>query len=417
MGRLPFAVRRLREERASTAPALALLAVPLTIAMGGANDYINAETSRRSLQDGTDAAALAIVPQAPTLTTAQLTSAATPYVEAKHRSAGADVPVVSTRYDSTTQSVTVDASTSVKTSFLTLAGIDTIAVTASSTAATSAKRWPICVLITDPTSKHTLQTAGSARVDFSDCMVQVNTRNADAVEAKDGSYIHSENGENCFVGDIHFGDVTPKKNPSCTFFKDPLAGLSMPASAGTCNFSSTTVNGSGVVLQPGTYCGNTVVNAGQVTFAPGVYVIKSGVLSIIGNSQVTAKGVTLLFTGQTPGFSMADGASLAISPTTTGRFAGIAAYYDTASNPRDITLAGNAKINGSGIFYFNSANFQMKQFSKMVIAPGSFVAAKLLPDDYSVVGLAGALGTSTSNETAMQKVSENSSYRTTRLVK
>ena len=84
-------------------------------------------------------------------------------------------------------------------------------------------RWPVCVLVTNPASNHTLKVQNGATIDFTNCMVQVNTANWDAVEARDTSYIHSTNGVNCFTGDIHYGDVTPPKQETCTMLPDPEA--------------------------------------------------------------------------------------------------------------------------------------------------------------------------------------------------
>src|SRR6185436_4848544 len=90
------------------------------------------------------------------------------------------------------------------------------------------KLWQVCVIVTESVDNHTLLVKDQSTIDFTNCMVQVNTQNWDAVEARDSSYIHSKNGENCFVGDIHYGDVQPPKNPTCTFFPDPFAAYVVP---------------------------------------------------------------------------------------------------------------------------------------------------------------------------------------------
>jgi hypothetical protein len=125
---------------------------------------------------------------------------------------------VTTSYDAKTNTLTVNGSSSIKADFVSIIGISQMTVSAASTATMAGKKWQICVLVTEPTAKHTLKVEGGAKIDFDNCMVQVNTANWDAVESRGGGYIHSKNGENCFVGDIHYGDVQPPKNPTCTFW-------------------------------------------------------------------------------------------------------------------------------------------------------------------------------------------------------
>ena len=67
------------------------------------------------------------------------------------------------------------------------------------------------------------------------------------------SCIHSlisTNGSNCFVGDIHYGDVVPPKDPTCTFFTDHFASYTVPTN--TCTFTNKVVNTAGTTLTPGT---------------------------------------------------------------------------------------------------------------------------------------------------------------------
>ena len=98
--------------------------------------------------------------------------------------------------------------------------------------------------------------AGAKRSDdrFHSCMVQGNTANWDAVEARDTSYIHSTNGVNCFTGDIHYGDVTPPKEATCTMLPDPYASYVVPSN-NPCTYTNKQMNNTNATLTPGTYCG------------------------------------------------------------------------------------------------------------------------------------------------------------------
>jgi hypothetical protein len=216
-----------------------------------------------------------------------------------------------------------------------LIGYSTLNVGASSTAGFAPTTYPLCVLVTASTQVHTLLTGSTAADNFNTCMVQVNTTDWDAVEGRDSSSMTTTNGENCFVGSIHYGNIVPPKDPSCTFFPDPFANYAMPASAATCTAATnTTVTASGAVVNPGTYCGGLTINAGAVTMSPGLYIIKDGNFWVTGSSNVSASGVTIILTqtpktGTPPNLVMDTSAKLNISPMTTGAFAGFAVYLDS----------------------------------------------------------------------------------------
>src|SRR4029077_8445531 len=189
------------------------------------------------------------------------------------------------------------ASATFKPTVMSVVGISQVTMSASSKATIGSKTWQVCVMVTDPDSNHTLKVSGNSTINFTNCMVQVNTQNWDAVEARDTSYIHSANGDNCFVGDIHYGDVQPPKDPTCTFFQDPYANMTMPASAANCDYTQMKVQTNGTVLTPGTYCkGLQLQNISNVTFSPGLYIISGGNLQAQGQSNtsmnITATGVT-----------------------------------------------------------------------------------------------------------------------------
>ena len=196
-------------------------------------DVASALKDKKAMQNALDAASLALAKSGSTLTTSQVQPAAQTWFEDKGE-IGVNNIVITASYDATTQTAVVCGSGSYATSLLKIAGFDSIPVAGTATAKMTPKTWPICVMVTAPASNHTLLTKDTAAINFYNCMVQVNTQNWDAVEAQNTSYIHSTSGDNCFVGDIHFGDITPAKDVTCNLFTDPFAGYAMPASASTC---------------------------------------------------------------------------------------------------------------------------------------------------------------------------------------
>jgi Flp pilus assembly protein TadG len=272
----------------------ALAIIPVMGAVGGAVDYSRASSAKAAMQAALDSASLGTIQAASTQTPGQIQSAALALFNASFNQADASNVAVTTSYDAATNTVTVNGSASIKSDFVSLIGISEMTVSGASTATMAGKKWQICVLVTEPTAKHTLKVEDGAKIDFDNCMVQVNTANWDAVEARGSGYIHSKNGENCFVGDIHYGDVQPPKNPTCTFFQDPFVGYKLPASAGTCNFTNKVVNLPGTVLTPGTYCGGINITA-DTTFSKG---LNPG--SIVAGYILPEDGAVLNLTGQMP---------------------------------------------------------------------------------------------------------------------
>jgi Flp pilus assembly protein TadG len=235
----------------------ALLTVPIVGAVGAGVDYSRGNSIKSSMQGALDATALTLIQTAATLTTSELSSKATSIFQANFNRPEAQNVVVTTAFDAGSKVLTLNGAATVPTSFMAVVGQSQMNITSQSKSALGGTAtWPVCVLVTDPDSNHTLKVQNASKIDFYNCMVQVNTQNWDAVEARDTSYIHSTKGDNCFVGDIHYGDVTPAKDATCTLLPDPYAtGYAMPASAATCTYTNKVSKTDGAVLTPGTYCG------------------------------------------------------------------------------------------------------------------------------------------------------------------
>ncbi len=404
----------------------ALALIPMVGAVGAAVDYSQANSMKSSMQAATDAAALGLVSQAATLTSTQISSTANSYFLANFNRPNATSVTVSASYNSQTTTLTINASANSSTTFLAAMGIHNVSVTTRSAATMAAKSWPICVMVTDPTSSHTLRTDNTAQINFNNCMVQVNTDNWDAVEAASTSSITSTNGDNCFVGDIHFGNITPPKDPTCRMFPDPFAAYTMPASASTCNYGwigpgaphgqppAMNVTANNTTLSPGTYCqGLTANNVSNVTFNPGVYIINGGLLKIqgpAGYTNVTAPGVTFLLMGQNAGLNLQK-VNFNITPDTTnaGNFNGFLFFLDQSSCSSGNCSYGNQStfdnvtMNTSGIVYLVGQQMQIKNASNITLNTGSIIAGFILPVNTSTLNVTGQLNTGSTAQIALQK--------------
>src|SRR5436190_233102 len=291
IGRFSAKLCQLRSASGANVTVLfALSLVPVAGAVGAAVDYSQGSSLRSAMQAAADAASLGTIKIASTLPPDQIQSTAAGMFNASFNRPQV-TPTVSATYDAASNTVTLSASATFKPNLMSMVGITQMSISTTSKATIGAKTWQVCVMVTNPDSNHTLLAKNGGKINFDNCMVQVNTLNWDAVESRDTSYIHSTNGSNCFTGDIHYGDVTPPKQETCTMLPDPYAAYVVPSN-NPCTYTNKQVNAS-TTLTPGTYCGGLkITNSANVTFSPGIYYIQNGDFTIDKSANATGNGVT-----------------------------------------------------------------------------------------------------------------------------
>lgn len=418
----------------NVAMVFAFAAVPLAGAVGAGVDFAGSLKDKQSMQSALDTAALAVAKSGDTLTAAQVQTLAQSWFNASFKEASANNITVTASYNANTHTAVVMGTGIHPTSLLKVAGFSSIPIGGTSTATMSPKKWPVCVQVIAPQSNHTLFVQDSATINFSKCLVQVNTDNWDAVESRNTAYIHSNDGKNCFVGNIHYGDVTPAKEPSCTLFENPFSNYVMPNSASNCDFTGLVVATEGTTINPGTYCGGlTITKSTKLT--PGLYIMNDGDLNISGGGTVVdGERVAILFTGNsnTPGFDISSNAVVNLSPPTSevGDFAGFVFYFDQSSasgcaNPSDgakvastkapkkgknaaagsctSIIESGANVNVSGVVYLAGQSFLIQNNSTLTINPGTLIADMIVGSGNSNISLTGKLNTTTNAEIALQR--------------
>jgi hypothetical protein len=302
--------------------------------------------------------------------------------------------------------------------------------------------YTVCIMITDPTDGHTEITSNGAGLVYNNCMNQVNTNNWDAVQADDNSYITGTNSDNCFVGNIHFGNLTPAKDPSCTLFPDPFASYTMPASAKSCDYGNPPAGSTKsaankampapttTTYSPGTYCGNVNIspaNGSNVTMNPGVYIINAGTLTMKNNINVTATGVTILLTGNNAGLNFQN-VNLNMTPSTSaGDFSNFLFFLDQSGCTtqkgalqcpfQSQSQWTNVTMNSNGIIYLVNQEFDVNGCTKsctggsqnITLNPGSVIAGSLVPSGNVVFSVTGYPTYSAGAPGQLQKTSNSAS--------
>ena len=318
-----------RDSEGSVASIFALSLVPLVGLVGAAVDYSAANRARTSLQAGLDAALLAGAKDGSTSWAA--TALNTFNNNVKANAATAINPVFQL---TSTRAYTGTVTATVPSSFLNVLGVSGINVRVSGTVTVPPSTGAYyCVMALNRTAQSALQLTGNASITINapKCVIQVNSSSVRAVDMNGNTVIKSV--ENCFVGGIRTvgnSTITPAPNATCKPIPDPFANYPRPT-VGACDFTNYQLSGNQTVtLQPGVYCGGMNFSSHvNVTFAPGLYVIKDGVISESGGT-FTGNGVSFFLTG--------NNASLQLSGQANWRL--IAADQRTAARFRDLPRPG-----------------------------------------------------------------------------
>ena len=158
--------------------------------------------------------------------------------------------------------------------------------------------------------------------------------------------------------------------------KDPYASLPAPTVPAGCSAQlNVQPNSVANVSNPsGTACYRGMNIKGTVTFAPGLYIIDGGSVSLGSQAVVNGTGVTFILTSATAAsnsgsvatLDMNGGARVNLTATTSGAYAGVLFYQDRrAAAGTTNSVNGNALSNFQGSFYFASQDLSFSGDSGM----------------------------------------------------
>jgi hypothetical protein len=136
-------------------------------------------------------------------------------------------------------------------------------------------------------------------------------------------------------------------------FYNKFASYQVPTS---CDHTDLRLNNGTHTLNPGVYCGDTVLKPqALVTFNPGLYVMKGGTFQIQAGAEATGNGVTFFFYGMNTRLEVRGGASVDFKAPTTGDLASFVLvdrkldWYD--SSIRETVIQGGGRLKIEGIVY------------------------------------------------------------------
>jgi hypothetical protein len=280
-----------------------------------------------------------------------------------------------------TRAYTGTVTAKVPSNFLGVLGVSNIdiKVTATTTVPPSTGGY-YCVMALNGSAEAALQLTGNASIKITapKCVIQVNSNNSRAVEMNGNTWIKSV--ENCFVGGISTvgnSTIAPAPDATCKPIPDPFASYPKPA-VGGCDYTNYQLSGNKTVtLQPGVYCGGMNFSGPvTVTFAPGLFVIKDGIISESGGT-FTGNGVSLFLTGLGASIQLSGQADWHIVAPTSGPLPGFAIFLEP-SGPSGLagttsSLSGQAELYFEGIVYLPKQEVTVNG-NASVVAPSPYTS-------------------------------------------
>ncbi len=342
------------DRRGTVSAVFAGILIPSLALVGASVDYARALKAKTHLQAAADAAASAGA-RLPATANQNRMDAALKVFNAN--AANSEIQGSSPTVNANNSEVTVSASLDVRAAFLGLVGFKTLTVNASSTARSQIENGGVaCLVALSESSEDGLHLQGINKVSSENCWAWINSTHATAINA-DGASSGTAQGF-CTAGGVDGAEhFHPTPYTECSPMADPFyekfANYSVPTA---CDHTDLRLNNGTHTLNPGVYCGDTVLKPQAiVTFNPGLYVMKGGIFQVQAGAEATGDGVTFFFYGPDTKLDVRGGASIEFKAPTTGDLASFVFvdrkldWYDPSV--RESTIQGGGRLKVEGIIY------------------------------------------------------------------
>ncbi len=366
----------LRDERGNVLPIFALMSVIAVTAVGGAIDFGKAYQARARLQSAADAGATAGASMASTSTSSQRSAMALSFFNGNlvNTDQSGVVPTATVNSTAMTATINVAVASSTTPAFLKLIGINSLPISATSTAvstftSTDSSGAKICLLALDPNNENGIHLQGNQTVNYPNCWAQTNSTQSTAINSTDASATETGAGH-CAVGnysDAH-NDFSPTPTARCSTVADPFATVSAYASSGTytptftppqipttCTATNLNLKKGTFALTTGNYCGGISISAGaKVTLAAGVYIMNNGTFNVQSGASVSGSDVLIYFTSDAAStMTIIGGGTINLKGRlSTSTYAGYLFIAAPGTSTTQVTnIQGGGTMNMEGILY------------------------------------------------------------------
>ena len=373
-------LRPLFADRSGNALVLVAFALPALIGAAGLGlDTVQWTLMQRQMQREADSAALAGAfarAQGANATTAANASLTRDNLLSLTRTPVIERPPTAGSYTGNTEAIRVVLSTTKTLPFSNLFLRSPTTVRAEATAA-SLTNGTYCVISLESSSAAGITMQGSARVNMG-CGLATNSKGVPAVSASGSSTVTTSHvaavgglkaTANYTAGTVLIPYTIPQKDPYASL---PTPTVPSPCSGGQLSVGPNTTRN--ITNPTGIACYSDMNLKGTVNFAPGLYYINGGSVTLGSQAVVNGTGVTFILTSSTAAtnpssigsLSMNGGATVHLSATTTGTYAGLLFYQDRrAAAGGANTVNGNSSSTLRGAFYFKSQDLSFSGDSGM----------------------------------------------------
>lgn len=240
---------------------------------------------------------------------------------------GDDGVIVNTTMNDNASSITVEIERNWTPYFARVftSGLSSVKVSATAQLVGSGK---ICVLALHEAASGAIALSMDAKLTANGCGVYSNSTSSTGLASYKNSLIQAS--LICSAGGVGGGtsNFAPAVTTDCPAVPDPLADREPPP-VGLCDYTDHEVLTGTVTLNPATYCGGLLITGdSNVTFAPGVYVIKDGPFSITQTAAVMGDHVGFYLAGADTKFVFANTVSVQLSAPKDGPMAGLLFFED-----------------------------------------------------------------------------------------
>ena len=348
-----FFARFARNERGVIAIQFAMISVPMVAFSGIAVDYSKVISIRKQLQDIADSTVIAGARLPATSSDRRLS-------EANHMIAAsltaAKLGDATFNVNASNANVTIDLNYSYKTSLMGVLGVERFDISVKSAAQSQVENGGVaCLISLNETTDDGLHLQGINKVSSRNCWTWVNSNSPTSINAV-GAAIGTGQGFCTHGGASGADHFDPQPYTQCDIIDDPFANTfrNAPSADASCQHTDLSLKNDTFVLQPGVYCGNTVLKPqANVTMMPGVYEFRDGYLEVQGQASLSGKGVTLHFNGNNTQFIVRGGGHVDLKAPAEGDYAGFVMVEPkrTGSSVRETIIQGGGRIKIEGIVY------------------------------------------------------------------
>lgn len=367
-----LAARFLHNSGGNTAIIFALALIPIMSGIGAAVDFSHGGSMKAAMQSALDAAALNVVKDAGRLSNAEIKSKAGEVFAANFNQPEATNVDIKAQFDPGKAVLTLNGSTTVKTMFMGVMGINEMQIAAMAKAQ-GLKEDGACLIALDATANDAFRVAGAGTVKVPNCGIYINSSGSTALSQVGSGWIRAKSIS--VVGGAASGNYFPSPQTHQKPIPDPLGEIPEPVVPSSCNYKDTTFSVPMNIPGGTVYCGKIAFN-GNVTFGAGMHFFKGAEVVTGSDVRIVGTDITLYFDENSTLDSTGTGYVQLQAPQT-GTYEGITMFRSRKGNLATFKLTGSKDYFVRGSLYLPTVHLQLYgNFDLMAESRSGYIIAQ-----------------------------------------